>query len=378
MKTRAIGAALGSGVSNFVTGYALSPVLYQKGRPPRPKGKSWLAHHYHWRDALGPALALSGGSLIGGAIKEQVQAAYEKRQEKKAGLAVALPSTLDPDQLTRLAAGGISTQPPMDTRHPEESLPLARQALISAGILETVKRADTKEAGLREMGAGFLRKGRLGMHRHGQKLERAVLRARRAPSAAEAMSLMNTALPSSIGVLRSAPFLLAGNALTGRPIRYLPGVKHAEASIGLMLYTRHPSEQPNEGKRRPIKGPAKLFGNRMNVHHVRREEKKGHQDEWMRQNAEYVDLGAKPGLAAVLQDVFGMREGVPVPRAQLVKALADKKKLQGDAVTRRRYAKLKGREDQGADSTHDTAQLAKDLELLIENPDVRYLELARR
>lgn len=361
MKTRAIGAALGSGVSNFVTGYALSPVLYQKGRPPRPKGKSWLAHHYHWRDALGPALALSGGSLIGGAIKEQVQAAYEKRQEKKAGLAIALPSTLDPDQLTRLAAGGISTQPPMDTRHPEESLPLARQALISAGILETVKTAILRP-GMDDVPPG----GMLLRRRDGTTQV----------IADEGFYPDNDRAAVDKGVITPKMFKSRSHYRRYRAAH--PSEKYAEASIGLMLYTRHPSEQPNEGKRRPIKGPAKLFGNRMNVHHVRREEKKGHQDEWMRQNAEYVDLGAKPGLAAVLQDVFGMREGVPVPRAQLVKALADKKKLQGDAVTRRRYAKLKGREDQGADSTHDTAQLAKDLELLIENPDVRYLELARR
>lgn len=371
MKTRAIGAALGSGVSNFVTGYALSPVLYQKSRPPRPKGKSWLAHHYHWRDALGPALALSGGALIGGAIKEQVQAAYEKRQEKKAGLAAALPSTLDPDHLTRLAAGGISTQPPMDTRHPEESLPLARQALISAGIIESVKSAALKLAGT--CGAC----GKDSDLRMGACLECAGhVKTRHAFD--EAMYVATDDRTGKAWMARTH-----GDVVqpywdgTGPTPEYYQS-KAAESSIGLMLYTRHPSEQPNEGKRRPIKGPAKLFGNRMNVHHVRREEKKGHQDEWMRQNAEYVDLGAKPGLAAVLQDVFGMREGVPVPRAQLVKALADKKKLQGDAVTRRRYAKLKGREDQGADSTHDTAQLAKDLELLIENPDVRYLELARR
>lgn len=78
-KDRTIGHGIGSAASNFVTGYALSPLFNQK---PRPVGRSFLGHHYGGR-ALLHGSAMAGAGFVGGAIKENIQAGYEAHAAKK-------------------------------------------------------------------------------------------------------------------------------------------------------------------------------------------------------------------------------------------------------------------------------------------------------
>lgn len=366
-KTRAIGAALGSGVSNFATGYALSPFVYDQAKHIRRPGTSWFSHYYG-KKALKPAIALSAGALVGGAIKEHVQAMYERRQKAAHSSAhacgkcgrvsgdmrgrlcgqCAFPNGVkvgedfvrgfrdgerDPDVLVRLAAGGASTIPPLDRLHPEKCVPIARQALISAGIID-------KEAAL-----------------IGESLER-----RRS----------NPWLPMPFrGDLDGLPRF----DVSADPARWKGAM---EQQVVLLMYRRHPGELGKEPARKEMKGPAKILGHRLNPREVMRKGHRDSEDSWMREHAEALDLGTKPGLAAMLQDVCGMKEGVVVARADLLKMLREKDGVRDESVTRRRFAKIKGRPEQGADSRHDAGNFLKDLEVLLENPDVRYVELARK
>lgn len=312
-RRRTIGSAIGSGVSNIITGYAAAPHLFaDKGREFSAAAlkKNPVGHlkRIYGGSALKKGLILAGVATVGGAIKEKVQAVYEKRKQAS-------------QELTCSKCGAAG----------------------STGW-KTGWCGDCEDAQFRSKSAGFMDGFRAEMERQ-----------------------------------RSDPRRFMGDLDGIR--RFDLGDAQARwktAGVSMMLYRRHPGELGKEPPRKAVKGPAKIFGSRFNIHEVRRGMHRKKEDDWMRQHAEALDLGDRPGLAANLQESFGMREGSVVPRAGLKKMMREKDTARSESVTRRRFAKAKGRPELGADSRHDAGAFIKDLGALLENPDLRYAELARK
>lgn len=417
---RTVGRALGSGVSSVVTGYAAAPHLFaDKGREFSMKalkaspGKH--LRHIYGGSALKKGLILAGVSAAGGAISEAVQSRYEKKARtalpkcvkcgraggqypiavcKRCGYDGKPPKSAN-ERLVQLAAGGASTIPPLTHLHPEKCIPIARQALISAGVikagsdfvqgfLDRCNRSDVAPSPeprrFRGDGDGIVR---FDVTPGFQRWKTAGAMAQAIRQKGRVGAVLKADLASKLEKTLRGRGYTGNNAYNISHSRVAGKAKKLEAmktasSVVLFLYRRHPGELQKEPPRKEMKGPAKMLGHRLNPREVMRKDHRGAEDSWMQEHAEVLDLGTKPGLAATLQDVCGLREGQVVPRAQLLKLLREKQGARDGAVTKRRYAKIQGKPELGADAPHDLANFTKDLEALLENPDIRYVELGRK
>lgn len=315
-KERALGAALGSGVSNLVTGTIAAPFLFaspERRFSLKALRKAPVSHlkNIYGMDALGKGLALSGVAMLGGAIRESVQAGYESRQKKANGDILAYYQ-----ELRRKARAGD---------------PKARAALERRRAVEA--RREKRSA----VGGGQYQN-------HGELLR------------------VSAPVTAPIGVDKE-------------PVRRRTRrVKKAE-QFGIMVYQRDPGEieeskRPNLPKTRLTR----MFGSRMSGAHARHRHAERQGEDWMHENAEFVQVGRRPGLTDALRDVVGIERDQVLSRDDVARMVAERGQAKATAFERRR-TKRRAKEHVHTHAPDDISEVMKTFEMLLENPSAKFFQV---
>jgi len=321
-RDRTIGSALGSGVSNFVTGYAISPILVRayggnesqalklkrlRARPARHLKK------IYGPSALAAGAVLSGASLVGGGIREWVQSNYESKERKRRG------EKADP----ALIAG----------------LKEASEAMSGvSGSLSRVTGSITKP----------------------KRVDRDSDVERRRSKTANGDML---AYYQDLRRRAEAGDEKAKKALDRREKR---------AAFGIMAYTRDPAEAPTSSRPERASGrSAQMFGGRLDgklsLH--KKTERKG--EEWHAANSEFVEIGERPGLAQALGEIMGLEPGTVLSRREVSKAIGEKDTVR----SRSREYRRKAKDRPATQVPGDVQEVVKAISLLLENPEARFFEV---
>lgn len=364
-EVRARGQALGSAATHFVTGYAAAPLLYQhKEKPTLTHGKAspslaegvrgWAksvgqrfrspkrilsgARKYYGTSALKPALTLTGVALAGGYMKERIQAGYEKAHGVNKAAADASEAISAPAE-----GGGETMRVSRNVTSPDWASVGRRRSrrvvnatvgnAVGGGLAGLVTGAVSRRAG----GRGFAAKHLAGA--------------------------------AGVGAFGGAAWGFGTQ-------KYLD---HAEknASAGIYVYQRHPGEvQETKHPGRP-RGPAAAFGTRMSPRHALHKLHSEKSEGWMKNNAEFIELGERPGLARSLQTIVGTEGDQVLTRrdAQLMLGERDRIKL---LCKEHRHAAKKGKIEHNPNTERDLLEVLEAVETVLQNPKVQALQIVER
>lgn len=424
-KQRALAAALGSGVSNFATGTIASPFLFasEKRRFSAEELKRDPKGHLkqiYGREALGKGLALAGVSMLGGGIREGVQARVERRLAKLAnGDMLAYYQ-----DLARRARGGDKAAilalarrrrkerekkaTPADSSmgHSGDLLRVSAPVSAPVGPETKVKPRDlARRRSSRRKVADDEAEERTGPQptyaakgsTEREQRERFIRSRASRKVATEKGMAAGAATGAAVGVGAAAMGEALGSILTrrgrpgGSPLRgaligagsTLAGGAIGEAltrrkkasEVGIMAYQRDPGELP-ESKRppRPKGRLARMFGTRMSGAHALHRRARRQEDEWMAENGECIEVGRRPGLIDALRDVAGVEGDQVLSRAEVAKLVAERRQAKSSAYGRRRE-KREAKEHVHTHAPDDLVEIYRVFEQLLENPAYRFFQV---
>jgi hypothetical protein len=433
---RAVGAAFGSGISNFTTGTLASPFLFSKTRrfSPRRFRVRPLQHlkRLYGMEAIGSGLALSAVGALGGAIKEHTQAAWERRKTAAVSSSSSMSHSGD---LLRVSA-------PVSAETGAETVVRRRASRGKGTALERFARSRNIKLANGDMMAYYqdlARRARAGDPKAKASLERrkrrdAELRMKRAyefedtvgppPSEAEAVLLgKKRRCPQVRRVRAEAPEKVAGqfgvkrktaagkawqkvmdqdldedaaesaawekaqrSGEVSRDVTSAQAMRWSDAwrrrhrvkqasQFGIMVYQRDPGELP-ESKRPPTpKGRvARMFGAKMHPGHALHRRSQRNEDKWMGEHGEFVEVGQRPGLADALQEVVGIEPNQVLSRKDVMSMVGEKRKAKSDAYDRGRRQR-KAKQHAHSHAPEDLSELFGVFEQLLENPSAKYFQV---
>jgi hypothetical protein len=316
---RAVGAGLGSGFSNFMTGTLASPFLFSKTR--RFSAKKFrvrpMQHlkRIYGREALGSGVTLAGVSVLGGALKEKVQAAYEARSKKAS------------------AAGSMG--------HSGDLLRVSAPVSARKGAGDKVERRRPKGTALQR----FIRS------RGGTKTANGDMMAHYADLARRAKAGDKKAQAS------------------------IDRREKRSSKMGIMVYQRDPNELP-ETKRPPnaTGRMARMFGNKVHPGHALHRRSQRNEDEWMSENGEFIEIGGRPGAIEAMQEVLGVKPDQVLTRQEVTALVAEKGQSKKDAFAIRR-SRRKAKEHAYTHSPDDVSEILGVFGQLMENPQAKFFQV---
>jgi hypothetical protein len=410
-EVRGRGAAIGTGISHFLTGYAAGPVLYGHGSSPismheirtNPLKDTFKKH---WgTKALKPAFALTGAAMVGGYLKERIQAAYEHAHEKKSE-----HKMLDTAKGGAVSGGMIGAG--IGLLQPSPTVLVGRTAIgaaLGAGLGKArslvAQKAEEKTAGIKRVGrivdiaeklhdagkwrtAETIEKGSLA--RASAKFNRRVAKfpggakeyAKQHSFHANLKKLDDGGKTAEMGMGSSAPGGAEGGGETMRVSGNVTAPdwvkkerrRSKTASAGIYVYQRDPrevDEEPHPGK---PKGPAAAFGHRMSPKHSLHRKKKESAEGWMKSNAEFIELGTRPGLAETLQTIVGLEKDAVIPRADAHRLVKERDRIKLLCKEHARAGK-KGEMKHNPNTERDLLELLDSVEMILENPKVQALQV---
>lgn len=399
-EVRARGQALGSATTHFITGYAAAPLLYQhKAKPTLTHGRSSPgvaeglkaigkglkqrfrsparalsgARKYYGAAALKPALTLTGVALAGGYMKERIQAGYERAHGVKTGAdasgAISVSAPEGGGETMRVSTN--VTGPNWEAEGRRRSRRVVNATVgnaVGGGLAGLVTGAVSRKAG----GRGFAAKhllgatgvGALGGAAWGFGTQKYLEHAEK--KAGEIGSC------TGCGALTHLDEY-AGRVCTGCHDRRL----NKTASAGIYVYQRDPSEvKETEHPGRP-KGPAAAFGTRMSPRHALHKLQSEKAEGWMKENAEFIELGERPGLSRSLQSIVGTDADAVLSRkdAQLLLGERDRIRL---LCKEHRHAAKKGEIEYNPNTERDLLEVLEAVETVLQNPKVQALQIVER
>lgn len=294
---RATGQAVGSGISHFLTGYAAGPLLYPKkapfasvhphvlkgmvdeatyGKEMGRRSQGFFKKHYGVH-ALKPAIALTASAMVGGYLKERLQAGYERaHMGKKASEGC--------EEVAAVAGeGGGETM------------------RVSGNVTapDWVKKERRRSSG------------------------------------------------------------------------------HEKKAAGIFVYQRDPSEVKETKHPGKPKGPTKAFGTRMSPRHAIHKRDQEKAEDWMKGNAEFVELGDRPGLVESFQTIVGTEKEQVLTRRDAQKLLGERDRIKLLCKEQRHGAK-KGQGECNPNTERDLLEVLDSVETILENPKVQAIQVVER
>ncbi len=435
---RARGQALGSATTHFITGYAAAPLLYaHKSKPTlnhaaqaaasKAKGTDTLvgqAIHFgkglqrrfrspqrimsglrknYGASALKPALTLTGVALAGGYMKERLQAAYERSHQPKE----AETKATDTPRGGAITGGAIGAA--VGLMQPSKTVLLGNTVLgagLGAGLGKLRGTVATKdepklaEAGCAEVAAVAGEGGGETMRVSGNvtspdwvKKER-----RRSKTAGIKRVMRITALteglraagkPATAQQIEGTSLLRSMDKFQRRVGKHVDGargyadkanlhasIRHMEkgASSGIYVYQRDPNEVDEEKHPGKARGPTASFGTRMSPKHSLHRQKKEKAEGWMKENAEFIELGSRPGIAQSLQTIVGLEKDAVIPRADAHRLVKERDRIKLLCKEHARAGK-KGEMKHNPNTERDLLELLDSVEMILENPKVQALQV---
>lgn len=362
--TRAKGQAIGSATTHFITGYAAAPLLYgHKAKPTLTHGTpsagfakkapsfaegvaqrfrspkrilSGIRKHYG-ASALKPAMALTGVALAGGYMKERLQAAYEHAHEPKTATHHMTDSVVGGGAV----GAGVGAAAGLMTRSGGE---FAKRTLVGAGV-------GAAAGGL----AGLVRR-------------------KEQPKHAEEMG-------SGGG---SAPGGAEGGGETMRVSRNVTAPdwvkkerRRSKTASGIYVYQRDPREVKEEKHPGKPKGPAAVFGTRLSPRHALHRQKQEKAEGWMKENAEFIELGGREGLSQSLQTIVGLGKDPILTRNDAQKLLGERDRIKL-LCKEHRHAAKKGELEHNPNTERDLLELLDSFETILQNPKAQAFQVVEK
>jgi len=401
-RDRALGAAIGSGVSNLVTGTIASPFLFaEPGRRFSSKAlrRAPVKHlrKIYGVGALGKGMALAGVSTLGGGIREATQAAFEKKRTK----AASGDMLAHYQELAKRARGGdkaaILSLARRKRRERDKKADQGGVSVGHSGDLLRVSAPVSAPIGPETEPKDFMARRRTRRKKRvyadiqvgktaaeedaaEEKLGPVTLFSKKDSTEREQRE-RNSKRRKTARFLSKQSLLEYGRRRdAGEDVTYgqvddeLQAAKEA-SQVGIMAYQRDPGEIPESKRPAAQKGRvARIFGNRMSGSHALHRRSKKQEDEWMGENSEFVEVGRRPGLLEALTDVAGIEQDQVLSRSDVSKLVAERKQAKSSAYGRRRE-KGKAKEHVHTHSPDDLVELYRTFESLLENPAYKYFQV---
>lgn len=281
---RSTGASIGTGVSHFLTGYAAGPWLHPPGGQRltmnefKNTGLKATFKKYWGKNAITPAVALTGAAMAGGYLKERIQAGYEHAHERK--------------------------------KHAHDGCEEIA-AVNGEGGGETMRVSGNVTA------PDWVKKER-----------------RRASG-------------------------------------------HEKKAAGIFVYQRDPSEVKETKHPGKPKGAAAAFGTRMSPRHALHKRDQEQAEGWMKGNAEFVELGDRPGIVKSFQTIVGTEKEQVLTRRDAQKLLGERDRIKLLCKEHRHGAK-KGEVEYNPNTERDLLEVLDSVETILQNPKVQAIQVVER
>ena len=152
------------------------------------------------------------------------------------------------------------------------------------------------------------------------------------------------------------------------------GPRPKYASSGIYVYQRDPNEVDEEKHPGKARGPTASFGTRMSPKHSLHRQKKEKAEGWMKENAEFIELGSRPGIAQSLQTIVGLEKDAVIPRADAHRLVKERDRIKLLCKEHARAGK-KGEMKHNPNTERDLLELLDSVEMILENPKVQALQV---
>lgn len=153
--------------------------------------------------------------------------------------------------------------------------------------------------------------------------------------------------------------------------------EHEKKAAGIFVYQRDPSEVKETKHPGKPKGATASFGTRMSPRHAIHKRDQEQAEGWMKGNAEFVELGDRPGLAQSFQTIVGTEKEQVLNRRDAQKLLGERDRIKLLCKEHRHGAK-KGEVEYNPNTERDLLEVLDSVETILQNPKVQAIQVVER